>query len=84
MEISLGETLNKKTPARQDRLNAWLAINRITKQSLADELGVTIQYVSMVMRGERRQKWIIDKLAELGVPAELLPEPSKTERRVRV
>ena len=73
--MSLELNINKLT--RQEKLKIWLMTNGISQRWLANQLGITQQALSMILKGLRSPKKRINQLVELGVPRELLPEPKK-------
>lgn len=62
-------------PTRQARCEAWLVQYGVTKTALAKHLGIDPTYVGKIIAGERRPQKHIKSLIEMGVPADLLPEP---------
>jgi transcriptional regulator with XRE-family HTH domain len=76
--------INTNFPSRQARLKAWLLLKNIEQKSLAAQLGISEQLLSMTLTGKRVSRTRIAALAQLGIPEDLLPQPSerrKTERR---
>jgi hypothetical protein len=73
--IESREKLPLKSPDRQARLNAWLALHQIKKRGLADRLGTTPALISDIIAGRKAPAKYLDRLAEMGVPLDLLPPP---------
>lgn len=67
--------LDLSQPDRQARLDAFLSVHRISKSHLAALLGIHHSYVGKICSGERRPKEHIQRLIDLGIPADLLPQP---------
>ena len=72
----LSQRLDKYPENRKASLDAWLAYHGISKKTLADELGVHPSMITRIIQGKRAPQKRIRQLISLGVPAELLPEPS--------
>lgn len=70
------EELQLKQPSRQARLNAWIAQNGLRKCDLARALGVSPAMISEIISGRSAPRGRIEQLVALGVPEDLLPEPS--------
>ncbi|MBF0481085.1 MAG: helix-turn-helix transcriptional regulator [Desulfovibrionaceae bacterium] len=68
---------------RVDELQAYLAKNRVSKKELAKQLGVHPSMISRIISGERAPASRLEKLVELGIPRELLPEPNGPPGRPR-
>jgi|GEM_PF-6354312 len=64
-------------PGRQDMLRIFLRQSGITRDDIADLLGVHRQSVSRILNGERALPEHVGRLLELGIPAELLPVPER-------
>ena len=62
-------------PTRQDRCRAWLVERRIVFGDLAADAGFSKATLSRIIAGSRAKPEHIARLIELGIPAELLPEP---------
>lgn len=75
--------IDLNNPNRQDSLQAWLAYYRIAKKDLAQKIGVSQSMISKIIRGERAPAARLEQLVALGVPRELLPEPSGPPGRPR-
>lgn len=60
---------------RQDRLQIWLKLNGKTQAEIARALDVGEVSVSRWVRAENIPPKRHRQLLELGIPAELLPEP---------
>jgi predicted transcriptional regulator len=69
--------------SRQRALNAWLAYHGIEKRELAKRLEVEPCAISRVISGKRGTARVVRELVSLGIPAELLPEPSGPPGRPR-
>ena len=65
---------------RQAALNAWLQLHRLSKTGLAARLGVHPSMISRIVSGQRAPARRIRQLVELGVPEDLLPEPTSRGR----
>lgn len=63
------------TPSRADWCRAWLVLNRIQVVELAKVVGVSRSMISEIIAGNRANPEHIQKLIEVGIPAEMLPEP---------
>ena len=61
---------------RETALKTWLAYHRIEKKRLAEELGVHRGTVTRIINGQRSSRDLVERLAALGIPRELLPDPS--------
>ena len=72
--------LDQIQPSRQARCNAWLAERGVTKADLARELGVSVGYIYHIIVGNKRPPHMIERLHQLGIPRELLPEPKNADR----
>ncbi|MCF8104338.1 MAG: helix-turn-helix transcriptional regulator [Desulfohalobiaceae bacterium] len=70
-----GLYINSKKFSRQARLNAWLSLHGIAKNELARKTGFSPSYISFLLNGKRRHPDALQKLIDLGIPEELLPEP---------
>lgn len=64
-----------KLTDRQRELKVWLLVNGITQKTLAQELGISPQLLSMTLSGRRMTRERFAALTALGIPAELLPSP---------
>ncbi len=60
---------------RETALKTWLAYHRIEKKRLAEQLGVHRGTVTRLINGQRTSRDLIERLAALGIPRELLPDP---------
>lgn len=60
---------------RETALRTWLAYHRIEKKRLAEQLGVHRGTVTRIINGQRSSRELVERLAALGIPRELLPEP---------
>lgn len=74
--MEIGKQIDENNPTRQDRLRSWLALHKIRYGDLALALGVHPSMITRIVSGERAPARRIRQLAELGIPRELLPEPS--------
>ncbi|MBU1003553.1 MAG: helix-turn-helix domain-containing protein [Proteobacteria bacterium] len=84
MTIQSKETsqlLEANTPPRQAKLRAWLVLNGFAMGELAKRLGVHPSMITRIVKGESAPARRIEQLAELGVPQELLPVPSRPPGR---
>lgn len=61
--------------SRETALKTWLAYHRIEKKRLAEQLGVHRGTVTRLINGQRTSRDLIERLAALGIPRELLPDP---------
>jgi len=75
MKDKNGLETNPNFISRQARLNAWLVERGITYQQIANATGLSSVFVGKVMSGQKTPKKRIDQLINMGIPAELLPEP---------
>ncbi|MEG6507196.1 helix-turn-helix transcriptional regulator [Nitratidesulfovibrio sp. 1201_IL3209] len=64
-------------PGRQDMLRIFLREGGISRNDIADLLGVHPQSVSRILNGDRALPEHVLRLRELGIPAELLPIPER-------
>ncbi len=67
--------------SRQQKLNAWLVERGITYQKVADATGLSLGFVGKIFSGKKTPKKRIDQLINMGIPAELLPEPKPPCKR---
>ena len=74
--METGELFHTTIPSRQARLNAFLIERGVTTTQLAERLGCTLSHVSDIKAGRKTTAHLIQKMIELGIPAELLPEPN--------
>lgn len=84
MTIQVKETskqIDSKKPSRQAWLRAWLVLHGYTMGGLARILGVHPSMITRIVKGETAPPKRIAQLAEIGVPAELLPAPSRPPGR---
>jgi len=77
MEKSQGQIIDQKEVDRQINFDVWAIRNRITRNWLGEKVGVHPSMISKIIRGQKTTPRIIEELIQLGVPAELLPRPSK-------
>ncbi len=68
---------------RQARLKAWLAYHNVSNKSLAELLEVHPSMISRIIRGQRAPARLLHKLAQAGIPRDLLPKPSRPPGRPR-
>lgn len=70
------ESFSTKLPSynRQDYLNAWLVLNRLSRGKIAQKLGISHQMVGQILSGKKIPQNRIDQMIEMGIPAELLPK----------
>ncbi|WP_144082405.1 helix-turn-helix domain-containing protein [Desulfocurvibacter africanus] len=66
---------------RDLRIEHWLRSNGVDRKQLAARVGCHRSYITRIFKGERAPASIIGKLVEIGVPADLLPNPQKTKRK---
>jgi predicted transcriptional regulator len=66
-----------KPPTRQDRLRAFLAQHGLNQRKVAIRLGISEAYLGQIFAGKRRPEHYINKLVDMGIPSELLPDKSK-------
>jgi len=66
--------LSFKQPTRQDKLRGFLAWHGVSQRALAKKLGVSEVYIGQILSGKRRPQYYIEKLIQMGIPSELLPE----------
>lgn len=64
-------------PGRQDMLRIFLRRSEITRDDIADLLGVHRQSVSRILNADRALPEHVLRLIEIGIPAELLPTPER-------
>lgn len=81
MPDKLSQLLGQYPGSSKASLDAWLAYRDISKKWLAEKLGVHPSMITRIAQGKRAPKKRISQLIELGVPADLLPEPSKPPGR---
>lgn len=65
--------LDLSSVERATALNAWLAYHNLSKRELALRLGVGPSTVSRLISGQRHSPRLLQALARMGVPPELLP-----------
>lgn len=68
---------------RETALQTWLAYNRIEKKWLAEQLGVHRGTVTRIINGQRSSRDLVERLAALGIPRELLPKPAAGDVRLQ-
>lgn len=73
--MNLALRINNYTPSRQDKLDAFLALRKIQKSEIAKNLGISPQMLTQIFNGRCAPPLTIDKLIEMGIPADLLPTP---------
>lgn len=73
-EIQNFETLPLQPPDRQAKLRAWLVEHRVSVKDIAMALGVANSMASAILSGSCVPAWHLEKLKELGIPEDLLPE----------
>lgn len=64
-------------PRRQDMLRIFLRQSGITREDIADLLGVHRQSASRILNAERALPEHIQRLTGIGIPSELLPTPER-------
>ncbi|WP_156904576.1 hypothetical protein [Desulfovibrio aminophilus] len=74
-------TINRKKPTRQQLFRAWMLQNGLDLSDLAGQLGVTKQRLSALMGQKQACKRIRERLLQIGIPEELIPEPVVTKRQ---
>jgi hypothetical protein len=72
----LTRLLEQHPKGRRAALDAWLAYHGVSKKMLAEQLDVHPSMITRIIQGKRAPKKRITQLISLGIPAELLPEPS--------
>lgn len=73
--MNLREQLRNNSTSRQARLRAFLAERGVTFRALGEALDLCESTVSEILSGRRSTVQHIERMVELGIPAELLPEP---------
>lgn len=81
--MNLREQIRNPNPSRQVRLKAFLLECEVEYQALADALGISKGALCDVFSGRRPVPKHIARLIELGIPAELLPEPPAPRHKPR-
>ena len=81
MQIKNGLNTKPKFIPRQQRLNAWLVERGITRQQLAEATGLSASFIGKVFSGQKTPKKRIDQLVSMGIPADLLPNPTTPKKR---
>ncbi len=76
--METGELFHTTNPSRQARLNAFLVERGVTTTLLAKRLGCARSHVSDIKAGRKTTPHLIRRMIELGIPAELLPEPGNS------
>lgn len=77
----ISKKLDSNKPGRQVALRAWIILNGYSMGQLARILGVHPSMMTRIVSGDRAPVKRIRQLEELGVPKELLPEPSRPPGR---
>jgi transcriptional regulator with XRE-family HTH domain len=72
---------NADQPSRLEQLDNWLQEREITRTQLARRMGVHPSMVGKIFLGQKQTPARIRELIDLGIPAELLPEPQKPRKR---
>ena len=80
-DYKISKKLDPNKPGRQVELRAWIILNGYTMGQLARILGVHPSMMTRIVSGDRAPAKRIRQLEELGVPKELLPEPSRPPGR---
>ena len=80
-KMFLEALLADESTSRQYKLEAWLSYHRVLKNALAAELGIHPSMISRIIKGDRAPKKRIEQLVSMGIPKELLPEPSRPPGR---
>ncbi len=75
--------LNASNSSRQTVLKAWLVLNGYSMCDLAKKMEVHPSMITRIIKSEHAPAKRIQQLAQLGVPQELLPKPSRTPGRPR-
>ena len=65
--------INDNSPTRQAQLKAWLILHNWDGTTLAKEMGISAQLLSMTLSGKRMTEERHSRLLSLGIPEELLP-----------
>lgn len=65
--------LDLKDVERERALAAWLEYNEVKRKDLARALGITAGALTRIIQGKYSPPTRIKKLAELGIPMDLLP-----------
>ena len=68
-------------PSRLDQLNKWLAEHGLYRAQISKRMGVSPAMVGQLLAGQKRTPARIKQLQDMGIPAELLPEPQKPRKR---
>ena len=63
--------------SRQAELSGFLLARGVEKKALALALGVSPQAVSNMLSSDKAPAYHVEAMAEMGIPRELLPGPSK-------
>lgn len=69
--------LHSEQITRQDKLRGFLAERRLNQRKLADMLGVSEAYMGQILSGKRKPKHYIERLINLGIPSDFLPDKSE-------
>lgn len=80
MEKSQVQTIDQNEVDRQINFDVWAIRNRITRNWLAEKVGVHPTMISKIIRGQKNTPRIIEELVQLGVPADLLPRPGRKKQ----
>jgi transcriptional regulator with XRE-family HTH domain len=75
--ISVVVNMSTSTPAYQTdpamELKVWLLRRGLSQRSIARQLGVSVQYLNIIVQGKRKGSAIRKRLVtEFGIPAELV------------
>lgn len=74
------DTITLESLTRQERLLVWLRRSGISCVELGEKLGISKSGVSRYFRGDTMPSRHVQKLIDLGIPAELLPAPEDKPR----
>jgi hypothetical protein len=77
---SMGIILDLSKVNRETALKTWLAYQQIGYRELAEQVGVDPSFISYMVQGKRKSRKVAARLLALGVPAELLPDQSRSPR----
>lgn len=78
--MSEKKALRLKKPTRASELDAWFVRHRLTKTGVGQMLGISGQRVGQLLRGiYLTPEWRSRLIAEVGIPARLLPHAREYE-----
>ncbi|WP_034641866.1 hypothetical protein [Desulfovibrio inopinatus] len=71
--------LNLNEVDRETALRTWLTYHKLGNLELARRLDVDPSFVTYIVQGKRISRRVIDKMIDMGIPEELLPDTPPPE-----